>query len=358
MQLQMLTSQNTTEVRCRMCELVLFVVSVLQRDEDAQVVRSSDNAHACTGELCAQLVVSLRADTLLRAVDVECGNRRVVGGLFGEVRDRDGFAVAGDAVCAARRSRGRCLHGRMCVLDFPVTLPTSVCCRPAFDMVHTLKNSPSVELYGLHGLPLTYFCPKVSPDVSSCMCGAYQILGKPEAQASQQTAEVVIGVADADECVRPVQVVPVFYLRQTMPCTPLSLPSMFDVPRFGRGSRSCAGREKRTAARSETPMNLLKLESVPLHIQGPCRATYFRRIPKKVLNLELSSGGFSADAPGVEAREAAFEAGAEFVIEPGRAFSAALSAMLLGWLRALGVSLRVCDCAKCLYVKLASKNKR
>ena len=101
MQLQMLTSQNTTEVRCRMCELVLFVVSVLQRDEDAQVVRSSDNAHACTGELCAQLVVSLRADTLLRAVDVECGNRRVVGGLFGEVRDGNSLAVAGHAVGAA-----------------------------------------------------------------------------------------------------------------------------------------------------------------------------------------------------------------------------------------------------------------
>ena len=40
---------------------------------------------------------------------------------------------------------------------------------------------------------------------------------------------------------------------------------------------------------------------------------------KKVLNLELSSGGFSADAPGVEARDAAFEAVAEFVLEPGRA---------------------------------------
>jgi len=50
-------------------------------------------------------------------------------------------------------------------------------------------------------------------------------------------------------------------------------------------------------------------------------------MPKKVLNLELSSGGFSA-APGVEAREAAFEAVAEFLVEPGRALSAAESAMV------------------------------
>lgn len=46
--------------------------------------------------------------------------------------------------------------------------------------------------------------------------------------------------------------------------------------------------------------------------------------------MELSSGGFSAVAPGVEAREAAFEAVAEFVVEPGRALSAARSAMVSG----------------------------
>lgn len=107
--------------------------------------------------------------------------------------------------------------------------------------------------------------------------------------------------------------------------------TIIDIPKFGRGSRSCAGREKRTAARSETPINLrgANVSSVLLHA-GACRATYLRRMPKKVLNLELSSGGFSAVAPGVEAREAAFEGAAEFVVEPGRAFSAARSAMVLG----------------------------
>lgn len=64
-----------------------------------------------------------------------------------------------------------------------------------------------------------------------------------------------------------------------------------------------------------------------LHIQGPCCATHLRSIPKNVLNLELSSGGFSAPAPGVEARDAAFEGVVEVVVEPGRVFSAASSAM-------------------------------
>lgn len=53
-------------------------------------------------------------------------------------------------------------------------------------------------------------------------------------------------------------------------------------------------------------------------------------MPKNVLNLELSSGGFSAVAPGVEALEPAAETVAEFVVEPGRAFSAARSAMVFG----------------------------
>ena len=52
-------------------------------------------------------------------------------------------------------------------------------------------------------------------------------------------------------------------------------------------------------------------------------------MPRKVLNLELSSGGFSAPAPGVEARDAAFDGVAEFVVEPGRAVSAARSAMVV-----------------------------
>lgn len=84
-------------------------------------------------------------------------------------------------------------------------------------------------------------------------------------------------------------------------------------------------------------MNLrgAKVSNVSLHAQGACCATYLRKMPRKVLNLELSSGGFSAVAPGVEAREAVVEGAAEFVVEPGRAFSGARSAMFLRLVRAL-----------------------
>jgi hypothetical protein len=53
-------------------------------------------------------------------------------------------------------------------------------------------------------------------------------------------------------------------------------------------------------------------------------------MPRNVLNLELSSGGFSAGAlEGVVAREATWELRAEFVEEPGAAFSGARADMVL-----------------------------
>ena len=84
-----------------MCELVLLIIPILEVDEDAQVMRSCDHAHARASKLRTQLVVPLCTDTLLRAVDVEGRNGRVVGGLFGEVGDSDSLAVAGHAVGAA-----------------------------------------------------------------------------------------------------------------------------------------------------------------------------------------------------------------------------------------------------------------
>jgi hypothetical protein len=56
--------------------------------------------------------------------------------------------------------------------------------------------------------------------------------------------------------------------------------------------------------------------------------TYFLKMPNRVLNLEPSSGTFSA-APfaGVAALDVSLEFMAEAVLEPGRAFSADMSAM-------------------------------
>jgi hypothetical protein len=55
-------------------------------------------------------------------------------------------------------------------------------------------------------------------------------------------------------------------------------------------------------------------------------------MPRKVLNLELSSGAFSAAAfEGVAARELSVELRADVVAEPGWAFSGARSAMVMGY---------------------------
>lgn len=171
-------------------------------------MRSCDHAHACAGEFGAQLVVPPCADALLRAIDVECGNGRVVGGLFGEVRHGDSLAIAGYAVRAAGGSRVRCLQGGMCIFNLPVALQTSVLLYDAFCNTHP-EELAQRRIVGLAWLSLDIFlCNSQSCLVHRDM-SAYQVLCEPEAQASQQAAEIVVGVADADECVWPIQVVPV-----------------------------------------------------------------------------------------------------------------------------------------------------
>jgi hypothetical protein len=64
------------------------------------------------------------------------------------------------------------------------------------------------RVVGLAWLALDVFLPKSALRLPLYR-GAYQVLGEPEAQAAQQTAELVVRVADADECVWPVQVVPI-----------------------------------------------------------------------------------------------------------------------------------------------------
>jgi hypothetical protein len=129
---------------------------------------------------------------------------------------------------------------------------------------------------------------------------------------------------------------------QRLAVVAIANPCRYNIPKFGLGSRSCAGREKRTAARSETPINLEK-DGVSFRVSRlASRACwtccdqmvlrYLLKIPRKVLNLELSSGAFSAGAPeGVAARELSRELRADVVAEPGWAFSGARSAMVLGY---------------------------
>lgn len=79
-----------------MCELVFLVIPILQGDENAQIMCSSYHSYACTSELRAKLIVAPRANTFLGAVDIEGRHGRVVGGLFGDVRDGDGLVLAFD----------------------------------------------------------------------------------------------------------------------------------------------------------------------------------------------------------------------------------------------------------------------
>jgi hypothetical protein len=129
-----------------MCELVLFIPPVLQGDEDAQVVRSSHDAHACTGKLRAQLIVASCGDALLWTVDVEGGNGRVVRCLLGEVGNSDGLVITFEAVGGARGCRGGCLEGGVGIFDLPVTLRESATGSRTSRRLRTLKNSPNVEL--------------------------------------------------------------------------------------------------------------------------------------------------------------------------------------------------------------------
>lgn len=87
-----------------MCELVFLIIPVLQRDEDAQVMCASNDTDVGASELRAQLVEASRDDALCGAVDVEGGDRGMVGRLFGKIRNLDQL-VASDAGGAAGRLR-------------------------------------------------------------------------------------------------------------------------------------------------------------------------------------------------------------------------------------------------------------
>ena len=107
--------------------------------------------------------------------------------------------------------------------------------------------------------------------------------------------------------------------------------SLGHIPKFGRGSKSWAGREKRTAARSETPINLRKLMLAKCALVSRYAVSmqrYLLKILKKVLNLELSSCCLSTFAfDGVAALEGALELAAELGAEAGLIASRARSAM-------------------------------
>jgi hypothetical protein len=132
--------------------VICLVAPVVQSDIDAFVVNARGDANAGTGELCADLIEATCRDGLLRAVDVVGRDGGMMRGLFGEVRNLDLVTGSFGLDLIA-------LEDRHIVFSLPLTLDR----RQRQDVVcetttrRTLKNSPREELYGLQGLPLTYF---------------------------------------------------------------------------------------------------------------------------------------------------------------------------------------------------------
>lgn len=80
-------------------------------------------------------------------------------------------------------------------------------------------------------------------------------------------------------------------------------------PKLGVGSKSCAGSENLTDAMSLTPTNLIHgvqlANGFNQGLLGGRASAYFRRMDKKVLSFEDSSGAFSGRS-GVDAEDMVF----------------------------------------------------
>jgi hypothetical protein len=132
--------------------VICLVAPVVQSDIDAFVVNARGDADAGAGELCADLIEATCRDGLLRAVDVVGRDGGMMRGLFGEVRNLDLVTGSFGLDLVA-------LEDRHIVFSLPLTLDRRQKQNMMCDTTirRTLKNSPREELYGLQGLPLTYF---------------------------------------------------------------------------------------------------------------------------------------------------------------------------------------------------------
>ena len=145
-------------MRNRMSQLILLIVSVFQIDEDAEVMCSWCDSYTGACEFGAYLIKTAGADTLHGAINEKGGYRRMMRSLLSDVRYSDLLVLGIDMMRSGLFVR-LTKYWRCVVFDLPVTLNirslgATIYAREAS---HTRKNSPRVELYGLHGFPLTYF---------------------------------------------------------------------------------------------------------------------------------------------------------------------------------------------------------
>ena len=72
------TPKQSTQMRCRVCELVFLIASIREVDEDAQIVRARCDPDACASEFGAQLVEPTSCDAFDGAVNVEGRDGRMM----------------------------------------------------------------------------------------------------------------------------------------------------------------------------------------------------------------------------------------------------------------------------------------
>lgn len=143
-------------MRKGMCQMILFLL-LFQCNVNAQIVLSRSHLYPCPREVTTELVKPSGMNTPFGAIDIVCRNWWMMAGLLGKVGDLDRMI---NSACS------RCLtdHRRAGIFHFPVALKrfSWKACLAHIVLYLTLKNSPSTELYGLQGLPLTYFFGVVS----------------------------------------------------------------------------------------------------------------------------------------------------------------------------------------------------
>ena len=141
-----------------MRQLVLFMVSALHIDKYSKIVGSGRNSDARACKFCTELIKAPSRNSFLRTIDPKGGNRGVVRGLLREVGDFHRL-IFRTSLVDGRYFMALSKNCRLLVLDNPITLLAFSKNLQEVFVKRTRKNSPRVELYGLQGLPLTYFCP-------------------------------------------------------------------------------------------------------------------------------------------------------------------------------------------------------
>ena len=164
-------------MRDRVGQLVLFVVSIMYAYKYTEIVRTRRYSYRSSSKFSAELVKSSSANAFDRTVDEKCRYGRMVRRLLRNVGDPHSFVVGFDTL--ASRDLVRCSQNWWCfVLDFPVTP----------------EKFPKRRIVRFARLPFHVF----------------QILCKPKSEDRQHTPKRFIRVADRNECLGPVQVIPVF----------------------------------------------------------------------------------------------------------------------------------------------------